>query len=79
MMKNKIKLKKMLLSLTIFASFLVLVFIIINIYEYHTYNRNFNKKVSAIINKIEEKYPNITEEEIIDVITSENDNAKFFE
>lgn len=79
MMKNKIKLKKMLLSLTIFASFLVLVFIIINIYEYRTYNRNFNKKVSAIINKIEEKYPNITEEEIIDVITSENDNAKFFE
>ncbi len=79
MMKNKIKLKKMLLSLTIFASFLVLVFIIINIYEYRTYNRNFNKKVSAIINKIEEKYPNITEEDIINVITSENDNAKFFE
>ena len=28
----------------------------INIYEYHTYNKNYNKKISSIVNKIEEKY-----------------------
>ena len=77
-MKNKIKLKKLLLCIIILSVFLLSLFLIINIYEYHTYNKNFNKKISSIINKINEKYPNITEEEIIDVISSENDENTFF-
>ncbi len=77
-MKNKIKLKKLLLCIIILLVFLLSLFLIINIYEYHTYNKNFNKKISSIINKINEKYPNITEEEIIDVISSENDEDTFF-
>ena len=77
-MKNKIKLKKLLLCIIILLVFLLLLFLIINIYEYHTYNKNFNKKISSIINKINKKYPNITEEEIIDIISSENDENTFF-
>ena len=78
MMKNKIKLKKLLLCTNIIILFLLSLFIIINIYEYNIYNSNFNKKISSIVSKIEEKYPNITEEELIDVISSENDSDEFF-
>ena len=78
MMKNKVKLKKLLLCIIILLVFLLSLFLTINIYEYHIYNNNFNKKISSIVSKIEEKYPNITEEEMIDVISSENDNDTFF-
>ena len=78
MMKNKVKLKKLLLYIIILFVFLLSLFLIINIYEYHIYNNNFNKKISSIVSKIEEKYPNITEEELIDVISSENDSETFF-
>lgn len=78
MMKNKVKFKKLLLFIIILVVFLLSLFLIINIYEYHTYNKNFNKKISSIINKIEEKYPNITEEELIDVISSEGNSDTFF-
>lgn len=78
MMKNKVKLKKLLLCISILLVFLLSLFLTINIYEYHIYNNNFNKKLSSIVSKIEEKYPNITEEELIDVISSENDSETFF-
>ena len=78
MMKNKVKLKKLLLFIIILVVFLLSLFLIINIYEYHTYNKNYNKKISSIVNKIEEKYPNITEEELIDVISSEDYSDTFF-
>lgn len=77
-MKNKVKLKKLLSCIIILLVFLLSLLLIINIYEYHIYNKNFNKKLSSIVNKIEEKYPNITEEELIDVISSENDSDTFF-
>ncbi|MDD5864940.1 MAG: HAMP domain-containing sensor histidine kinase [bacterium] len=77
-MKNKVKLKKLLLCISILLVFLLSLFLTINIYEYHIYNNNFNKKLSSIVSKIEEKYPNITEEELIDVISSENDSETFF-
>lgn len=78
MMKNKIKLKKLLLCIIVLSVFLLSLFLTINIYEYHIYNNNFNKKISSIVRKLEEKYPNITEEELIDVISSENDGDTFF-
>lgn len=78
MMKNKVKLKKLVLCIIILLVFLLSVFLTINIYEYHIYNKNFNKKLSSIASKLEEKYPNITEEELIDVISSKNDSDTFF-
>lgn len=73
-MKNKVKLKKFLLGLFIFICILVSVFLTINIYEYHAYNKNFNKKVSSLINKIEEKYPDVSEAELIEILSSTEDN-----
>lgn len=72
-MKNKVKLKKFLLGLFIFICILLSVFLTINIYEYHAYNKNFNKKVSSLINKIEEKYPDVSEAELIEILSSTED------
>lgn len=73
-MKNKVKLKKFLLSFLIFTCLIISMFLTINIYEYNTYNKNFNKKITSIISKIEEKYPNVSESEILDILNSSEDN-----
>ncbi len=69
-MKNKVKLKNFLLSLLILIFVLLLGFYIINVYEYRAYNKNINKKISFILNKIEEKYPDVTEDELVEILSS---------
>ena len=49
-------------------------FLFLNIYEYKTYTKNFNNKISAIINVIKKDYPKITDKEIIEIIN--NDTLK---
>lgn len=73
-MKNKVKLKEFLLRLFIFICLIISMFLTINIYEYNTYNKNFNKKINSIISKIEDKYPNVTESELLDILSSDEDN-----
>lgn len=73
-MKNKIKLKRFLLKFLIFISLITLMFLVINIYEYNTYNKNFNKKLSSLIYKIEDKYPEVSEKEILDILNSNESN-----
>lgn len=74
MMKNKIKLKKYLILTIIVSLFLLIISIIINIYEYHTYTINFNNKISALVSKIEEKYQNISEKEIMEILNNKEIN-----
>lgn len=74
MMKNKVKLKKFLLGIFIFICVSISVFLTINIYEYHAYNKNFNKKISSLINKIEENYPDVPEAELMEVLSGTEDN-----
>ena len=69
-MKNKIKLKKYLISTLIVSICLSMLFLALNIYEYHTYTNNFNNKIGAIINVIKDKYPDITDKEIIKILNS---------
>ena len=69
-MKNKINFRKC-LTTSIFVSILLFIcFIALNIYEYHEYSYNFNKKIASIINIIEEKYPEVTEDELLEIIKS---------
>jgi signal transduction histidine kinase len=78
-MKNKVKLKRFLfLNLVVLFCFLF-VFLIINIYEYKIYNHNFNQKLSTIISCLEEKYPNLTENEIMDILNSSSSNSNVLE
>ena len=74
-MKNKVRLKKYLL-LSAFISICILsLFLIIRVYEYKTYTNNFNNKLDMIIGTIKEKYPDISDTEIIKIINNEETTA----
>ena len=70
-MKNKIELKKYIISTLIIFICLFILFLFLNIYEYKTYTKNFNNKISAIINVIKKDYPKITDKEIIKIINND--------
>lgn len=70
-MKNKIRLKQYFISTLIVAICLFVLFLALNIYEYHTYTNNFNNKIGAIVNVIKDKYPEITDKEIAEIINSD--------
>ena len=70
-MKNKIRLKKYIISTFIVSICLFVLFLALNIYEYKTYTNNFNNKIGAIISVIKDKYPEITDKEIAEIINSD--------
>ena len=78
-MKNKIRLKRYLISTFIISICLCFLFLALNIYEYHTYTKNFNNKISTIVSAVRDKYPNITEQEIMTILNNDkNESAEFF-
>lgn len=46
----------------------VILFIVLNKYQYNTCKVNFNNKLNVVIEKVIEKNPNITKEEILEII-----------
>ncbi|MGN1270172.1 MAG: sensor histidine kinase [Clostridia bacterium] len=77
-MENKIKLKKYLIITFVISLILLILFLIINVYEYSTYTKNFNKKINSIILKVKEKYPNVTNEEIMQIINNNSTEESIF-
>ena len=77
-MKNKIRLKQYFISTLIESICLFVLFLVLNIYEYHTYTNNFNNKIGAIINVIRDKYPEITDKEIITILNSNDFESNDF-
>ena len=78
-MKNKIKLKRYFISTLITSICLMFLFLALNIYEYHTYTKNFNNKIGAIITVVKNKNPNVTDNELIEILNSDNmDTNDFF-
>lgn len=74
-MKNKIKLKKYLIKTMIVSLCLLFLFLIINIYEYHTYTKNFNNKIGAIVSVLQNEYPELTEKDIIKILNNDENNS----
>ena len=72
-MKNK-TIKKYILSLIILLIFNVSLIFILNRYEYKMYTKNYNDKINSIISNIKNKYPNIEESDIIEIINSEEES-----
>ena len=70
-MKNKIRLKQYIISTFIVSICLFVLFLAFNIYEYKTYTNNFNNKIGAIISVIKDKYPEITDKSIAEIINSD--------
>lgn len=77
-MKNKLRLKQYITSALIVFICLFVMFLILNIYEYKTYTKNFNNKISAIIILVKDKYPEITDKEIIEIINSNKQSDDSF-
>ena len=76
-MENKMYLKKSILKSIIVSIICVLAFILLNKIEYKKYSLEYNKKINSLSKTIQEKYPEITEEEIIKIIkTEKEDNLK---
>ena len=72
-MKNK-TIKKYILSLIILLIFIVSLIFILNRYEYKMYTKNYNDKINLIISNIKNRYPNIEESDIIEIINNEEDS-----
>lgn len=72
-MKNK-TIKKYILSLIILLIFNVSLIFILNRYEYKMYTKNYNDKINSIISNIKNKYLNIEESDIIEIINNEEDS-----
>ena len=77
-MKNKLRLKQYIISTLIVFICLFVMFLILNIYEYKTYTKNFNNKIGAIITLVKDKYPEITDKEIIEIINSNKQSDDSF-
>lgn len=70
-MKNK-TIKKYILSFIILLIFNVSLIFILNRYEYKMYTKNYNDKINSIISNIKNRYPNIEESDIIEIINEED-------
>lgn len=78
-MKNKEKLKKFLIILSLYTIFVIILTYGINKYEYQVYKDNFDTKITSIILKIKEEYPNITDEELYNILKSSKKDGKVLE
>ena len=72
-MKNK-TIKKYILSLIILLILNISLIFILNRYEYKMYTKNYNDKINSIISNIKNKYPNIEESDIIEIINNKEDS-----
>ena len=72
-MKNKIVLKKTLLSILITSLIFIIALLLTNNYYYKKYTSNYNKKVASLVYVIKEKYPSISSKEIADILNSNDD------
>lgn len=72
MMKNKIYFNNTLISITITSIILLITIISFNIYKYNKYTDNFNNKINSIVDTIINEYPDITKNEIIEILNSKD-------
>ena len=70
-MKNKIKLKRLLLTIILFSIGLIVLFLAINLYEQHMFTKNYNRKIVQIISQVKEDYPDLDENRLMRIINSD--------
>lgn len=71
-MKNRKYLKKYLIQILIVVIVFLISFIFISKLEYNEYKRNFNYKINGIFLLLQEKYPDITKNDLIKILNSDN-------
>ena len=74
-MKNRVNLKKYLIMCTIIFLAFMLGFYVINQIQYSQYTRNVNGIINKIVAEIQEKYPDVDTNEIIQILNREETNV----
>lgn len=69
-MKNKELLKKYLFKNLIVIILFALLFLFLNFIEYRIYQFHFNEKIVSLIELVQEKYPEVTKEEMIEILNA---------
>ena len=69
-MKNKIYLKKTIFKSIVVSLIFVILFLLVNYYQYRIYTKNINYRINNIIYLFKEKYPDIPKEKIINILNS---------
>ena len=75
-MKNKIEFKKAIISSFIVIIIFSIIFLGLNFYQYKTYKINFNEKINMILTKVNESYPNIEKNELIEILNNEKGDSE---
>ena len=78
-MSNNVYLRKYLMKSLCVIMFFIILLCLVNKVEYNRYKYNTNQKINGIVAKIQEKYPEIEKEEIIEILNSNNKNNLFNE
>lgn len=78
-MSNNVYLRKYLLKSLCAIMFFIILLCLVNKVEYNKYKYNTNQKINGIVAKIQEKYPEIGKEEIIEILNSNNKDNVFNE
>lgn len=78
-MKNRKYLKKYLIQILIVVIVFLISFIFVSKLEYSEYKKNFNYKINGIFLFLQEKYPDITKEDLIEILNSDNSKTNILE
>ena len=78
MMKNNLKLKRCLGKICLVSIVGIILAILLSTVEYHSYTQNFNHKINAITEKIQEYYPKLTQNEIMEILNSSKIKENIF-
>ncbi len=76
-MENKLFLKKYLIATIIVLVVMLSLFYIISVYNYKLVTINYNKKIDNLLGTIKENYPDITENELMDIINNPTKSSSF--
>lgn len=72
-MKNSPELKKTVFIAIDIIIIAIILFEIFYIYQYRAYTVSFNEKIETVMSKVIEKYPDITEQELIKILNNDNE------
>lgn len=78
-MKNRKYLKKYLIQILIVVIVFLISFIFVSKLEYSEYKKNFNYKINGIFLFLQKKYPDITKEDLIEILNSDNSKTNILE
>ena len=78
-MKNREYLKKYLIQILIVVIVFLISYIFVSKLEYNEYKKNFNYKINGIFLFLQEKYPDITKEDLIEILNSDNSKTNILE